>query len=476
MSEHGEVGPSKEKLIVEVPLSNRIAHLGIDISDVYPKVNAQNIATAIDIDGTLVRRFLKQFEIESEVIFNEKQKAHFEYYPHYSIDFVREEREWREWYRTLPSRIPTKQIAEAVGRSYGWTLNTLKEIYPDVTPQETGLKPRIYPREAVKTLREITFSTPPDEDWYTIPDLVEFTGRDREWVLSRIAATTIKPELRWQVVSGRKFFHYPPDTLDVLREAMEHRPEPAGDWLTARAIEVILHKSRRWVSDQLKDSYASLGEPRLDDNSVERVHYPPSILDDLRTAISLLEKHEHAGDWLSFSGVSVKLGVHAVTLSRLMNGIELETDMRFDALGKLRLHYSPQTQERLAAKALETFGYPEADGWITFRVVMQIIRRPEPWILNQLKERNAIAQTRLAKSRQPNLHYDPAIIAEIKAYSDSLDPGDMVSAKDIARMTNQSLSWVVSRLANLNIPSEKRFSKSNRLVDHYPRSIISHMV
>lgn len=473
MSEQGELQDSVESQEVEIPLSFRLAHLGIDTASVYPKLTAQQIADILGIDSNLVRRPLKKFDIETERMLHERQQEYFDYYPQYALDLIREERAWREWYLSFPQTVNANQVAEAIGRSYGWTAKTLSSLYPNAPRQKHGHKSRLYPRISIQKLRDVTFATPPDENWPTIPRLVEFTGHDRTWVLNRLSQTSIRPELRRQAITGREFPHYPPDTFDVLQDYMDVLPPPAGNWLTAHAIEGLLGKSGNWVSKRLEDSYLSSGEPRLDDMGVERIHYPPTTVELLKSELEQLKSHESANDWATISTMEMRLGMHAVTLTKLMEQIEVESEIRLDLKGRLKLHFSPETQIRLAEKAMEVYGYPDAGNWVTFSVAQKIIGRSAGWVRAQFDERGIVSEIRLDKSRHPLEHFDIEVIEQIKEIADTLSAGSMLSIDDIVEKTQKSRTWVIVRLEKLKIVPERRFSRFGKFIDHYPESVIN---
>lgn len=390
------------------------------------------------------------------------------------LDKTRElqEKAWRKMYRRLPTKVNANQVAGVLGRSYGWTAKNLGALYPNVDKQTHGYRARLYPRTAALKLRKIVLATPSDEDWPTLPRLVEFTGRDREWVLNRLARTTIRPETRRQSVTGREFPHYPPDAFDVLTEAMEQAAPPAGDWLTAHAIAELIGKSYNWTVRRLEEKYKLTGEPRLDDKGVERIHYPPSTVEALRQELIELDEYEPAGDWKTISTLEAKLGVHAVTLAKVMGKIEVVSEERLDLKGRPKVHFSPETETLLVEKLQEIYGYPEAGGWVTFSVAQKIIGRSAGWIRQQFEERGVTSETRLDSSRRPAEHYDSAIVNTIKEYGDTLEAGDMVSLDDIAERTGRSKTWVVAQLKKIPIEPEKRFTRHNRFIDHYPESIV----
>ena len=196
MSDSMETQPPALNEITEIPLAYRLAHLGIDTATIYPKLTISQIADELELDWNQVRRPLDQYGLEPELIFPADKQEYVDHYPYYALELMREERAWWEWYRTLPQYLTGYQIAEGIGRSRGWTIKTLDVLYPNPRRQKYGRKSLLYPRTAVKKLRDLTFATPPDENWPTMPKLIDFTGHDREWILNRLAQTSIRPEIR----------------------------------------------------------------------------------------------------------------------------------------------------------------------------------------------------------------------------------------------------------------------------------------
>ncbi len=404
----------------DIPLEYRLAHLGIDSTIIHPKLTATAIASSLELDTTPVTRdYLRRYDIEPEIGIHPDTDREVELYPHYVLEFIREEKAWRDWYRTLPTYMNTKQIAEGVGRSYGWTTKTLQSLYPNARRPRGNTRSRVYHRKAVKELRELTFATPPDEDWYSIPMLVETIGKDRDWILKRLDQQTIRPELRRQASTGREFPYYPPETIMILRDAVSEAALPAGDWLTANALEEVTGKSTVWVSKRLKEQFDVLGEERLDDMGVERIHYPPSVREALENEVAELHEYAEADDWVTISTLRRKLGLHAVTITRIIRQAEIESEMRLDKKGRPKQHFSPQAQARLAQIAFERLSHPEAGEWLTLTEVQKILGRPKEWIRSQFAERSITPEIRLDKSRRPAEHYDPAQIAEIKREIDN---------------------------------------------------------
>ena len=468
---------SEQSAEIVVPLDYRLAHLNIDPSAVYPKLTATSIARILDLDSVQVNREIRKHEIDGEIQYEEQNGGQYNFYPQYTVELIREERRWAEWYRSLPIRMHTSQIAEAVGRSYGWTAKTLAELYPDVKQRRNGHRSRFYPKTAVKSLRERTLATTPDESWHTIPRLMDETGRNRDWVVNRLAMTPLKPEMRRHPVSGRDYPYYPPESLETLQEIAESSAKAGGEWLTASAIKVLLNSSRAWVGSRL-ERFVEYAEPRLDDMGVERVHYPPEVVSVLRQELEDKSSYERSGDWVTISKLRVQLGMSAVTVLRMMEGMEIEEEERLDGKNRLKPHYSPETQTLLAAKALAEYKqYPKANGWMTLSAAQRYILRPRPWIADQLIRMGIEPVTRIDTGGRPADHYSPETIEQIKVLGDSLDPGDMVSLSEIVERVGRSMTWVTSRLKDMNIKSEKRFSRgSNSLRDHYPSAIIQRLI
>lgn len=130
---------------------------------------------------------------------------------------------------------------------------------------------------------------------------------------------------------------------------------------------------------------------------------------------------------------------------------------------------------RLAPKAMEVYGCPDAGGWVTFSVAQKIIGRSAGWIRAQFEERGIASETRLDKSRHPLEHFDIDTINEIKQFGVMLDAGSMLSLDDIAERVGKSKIWVIPRLAKITAKPEKRFSRFGKFIDHYPESIVDEL-
>ena len=63
-------------------------------------------------------------------------------------------------------------------------------------------------------------------------------------------------------------------------------------------------------------------------------HYPPATVQLLKDKLEQLNSHELAGDWATISTLEARLGMHAVTLTRLMEKIEVESEMRLSKCGR----------------------------------------------------------------------------------------------------------------------------------------------
>jgi len=184
-------------------------------------------------------------------------------------------------YDELPDMIGHHRIAEVIGRSYGWTRKTLGEIEAKASLSDNERKTALYHKSYAKKLREIDLSTPMDNGWLTLRALSEATKQDREWTERKLQKAGIDGELRRAAESGRVFTHYPPESLNIILEAVSSRSAYGGDWLTSYKIASLVGKSENWINRALLE-FANLSKTLQDDNGVDREHYPPEVLQEIQ--------------------------------------------------------------------------------------------------------------------------------------------------------------------------------------------------
>lgn len=397
------------------------------------------------------------------------------YYPQTALDLIAVLRE--ESYPPAGDWLTVGRMSKMLGKSPLWIENRITEEMRECSEVrlDDALKPSThYPPdffEELMVLRGVFDQIPEAGDWVTVKYLARETGQDHEWIKRRLAESNLYAEWRRVPAAVREYRHYAPESLDVIRQAIMAREPEADGWLTLYAIGGLIPKSEKWIKRRL-DRYRDQAELRKDSQGVARIHYSPEVVIALQAELDELFENPQAGEWVTISTLEKKLGMHAVTISRIMEQIEVESETRLDLKGRPKQHFSPATQMRLAEKAMELYGYPDADGWLSFSRVMAYVARSESWIRSELERRSIVPEKRLDRSRHPVDHYDPELIHEVKVFGDSLEAGDMVSVKDITRILQRSLLWVKPRLEALGAQPEKRFSQSGHLTDHFPRHII----
>jgi hypothetical protein len=346
MPESQEFTPElKSKPIV--PLENRISRLG------YVELNNESMTTmaisqAIGTYENWVIRKIREFDITPEINEVDAKGGPIKVYPPIILELMKDEREWYELYKSLPSYVSAYVVAKSIGRSYGWTRKTLESL-DDVRPKKSEYDREVflYPKKAIKTLREIDLLTPMDDGWLTLKGISDLTGQDRNWIEKRLSEFDASGELRRSAISGRIFMHYPQDTVEYITETASKRSPYGKDWLTSHRMVSLLPKSRPWVNKILDTEFSELGETRQDDQGVDRVHYPPEVFAELKKRAKELSELKEADDYIPIYVLARKVGKSVLWVTNRLDIAEIIPETRLDKKGRPNNHYSPTTVEKL---------------------------------------------------------------------------------------------------------------------------------
>jgi len=175
-----------------------------------------------------------------------------------------------------------RQLADEVGKHRNWVERRLnkKGIKPQLRRGNTGRRVKYYSRELVNELKQELSQNFQKGDWLTIPDLVEGSGRGRDWVTARLEELKVDSELRHIFGSGRLESCYPCWVLNDLRSmAREYNPALDG-WNTKSGLEQKLGKSYNWLTRRL-NLLEPITKEFLDSQGVVRTFYPPKVLEEL---------------------------------------------------------------------------------------------------------------------------------------------------------------------------------------------------
>lgn len=330
---------SVERVIVDIPIEARLSFAELDAEHTEWR-HAAKIAEEIGTYDKKITRIAEDLQLPTERRVFEVNGQEAIFYPPYTGALIREEIRWREDYRSLPSLIPKSVIVESVGRSYGWTTNTLDEY--GYKPNKAGL----YPKTALRFIRHISMSVPLDEGWYNVRQLVDYTGLDREWVERRLNDHGVASQQRRSTLTGKILNFYPPDSLDLVMEAAAIRAKPGGEWLTVNAIAGKIDKNYKWVERRLQQ-HSHLAVGKLDDQGVERKHFAPSIVEMLREESGRQKKLPDGTEYLSVHKLARRMG-HATAWAQqiLFELGEEATEVR-SATGGTRFGYHIDLMDRI---------------------------------------------------------------------------------------------------------------------------------
>lgn len=319
----------------KIPLDNRTSFVQSDIADNTPWRLVAEIADRLGVNERWAQRLVKDMDIEPRMrVVGNSEIAE---YPPHTEAILREERQWRETFFSLPPRLSAGRMAEVLGRSEGWVRKNLLSLEAKSYPGDR-VGAHSYAKGQLHKLRQLSLETPFDDGWYTASGLVEATGYDREWILARLAEVGFEPEDRRSALTGRVLPYFPPEAVGVLVSARQELPKAGGDWLTTQAMMVLSGKSWGWLSRRLF-SHIDDSELRLDDNGVKRRHFPPAVFESVIMEAKSLENFPEAtAEDLSLRDLARAVGHTSMWTRERLNSLGVEPESRRDKRGRVR-HY-----------------------------------------------------------------------------------------------------------------------------------------
>lgn len=307
--------------------------------------------------------------------------------------------------------LTVQELADRLGRSYGWTKKTLDllQIKPLRYEQRRAFKTAIYGPNSLERLRDQL--APDSDDWYNLNQLVDHTMLYRELIERSLKEAGVVPERRQSALTGRPSYFYPPSALQVLKRCAPS--VAAGDWLTATALAVLTGKSLNWTSRQLtQPDLLSLREERLDDQRVPRWHYPPRVLSVLRSELDQSERYPESGKYLPLSVVAAMVGRHPETVMRHLEQLSIVAEQRRDKKGRVANHYPPELVDQLR-RHFESRS--EAGTWLTLAQIATQLQVPREVIIDRLDGIGTRPEHReMAATKRVEVHYSPQAVRKLR--------------------------------------------------------------
>lgn len=313
--------------------------------------------------------------------------------------------QWLDILDFLPNRLNISEIAGIFNRHFNYIKKFLEE--GSYKRGQDGT----YSKRVLNDIRNSELELSKQGDWLTLKQLSDALGRDREWVQNRINRLGVESEWRWGEQRGSKGIRrecYPPSSLEMLRNELDSEPQAGAAWWTAYRIQnEIGHRSMPWVQVRLR-KYKHLGEPRLDDMGVTRVHYPPEVAKSIIAEAGDPIKSHKDDDWFTARDIAELVNRSMADVYRRLGDVAIQTqaEKRRSEGGRVAKYYPPNVAEVIMADSCER------------------------------------------------------IDAALK--------GDWLSVPDISELSGMSQYMVVKKLGQLAIEMERRLTKNGRIVNCYP--------
>lgn len=180
----------------------------------------------------------------------------------------------------------TDQLVISSGEDREWVVRRLREagVKPEIRRSAlTGKLLEHWPIEAYRLINIAKADRAPEAEagWTTAESIPEQVGRSYNWCKARLGLYSNLTEVR-QDAQGVDRIHYPQSVVEALRaerDSIEEYPD-AGDYLTPSKIAIKMGKSKLWVNNRLAS--VSAGEMRKDGKGRVRLHFLPTVIDELK--------------------------------------------------------------------------------------------------------------------------------------------------------------------------------------------------
>lgn len=367
------------------------------------------------------------------------------------------------------------QIGKQLGKSNTWVEKRIPEtgVTPETRMGLTGPR-NYYPPVILTLLRKKAEEDIHGGEWKTENAIASELGIDKPRIRRLIKDLGIRFEIRLSTAGGKNR-HYAPEDVDQIREAYEAIPR-AGDWFCLEEIAESLGriKSTPWVQERLDERYGNIAEIRLTRGSSRRetYHYPPEAVTVIR---ELQNKEVVAGTWLNRNQIAEAVNKSAAWTQKQLDRLHPNIgENRIGKAGAPSVHYPPETVAAIRKIAEE---YPEAGEWKTLRQMATLMGRSEKWVREHVigTEHEKTAEKRVGRGAVIALHFPLNVLEALKKESGEPVPpaGDWLSPTQIAELIGRDQSWVQFKLKEgLKIAGEKRIGRSNRILPHYPPSVL----
>lgn len=403
LMEMPEQSYTQELLSLPIPFQNRTAYLSEYTKSVSRVHSAPEIAEELGKSVNFVTKIAKAVGANGYL----DLATNIFIYEDYTLEVLMDEIEWRSDYEQFEKKITSAAIAEYVTREKTWVEGVAYElgIYPELVDEDDGQKTLLYPKSTAVLVREVLLHCPPADGWYTPTDLMNYFNKSFRWIVKNAKQLGIDTEPRMLLGSHEITPHYPPHVIEALFNVVENLPPPAGYWMTAHRMSVLLRKSRRWVEERAS-AYKEHAEMRLGDKNIPSMHYPPEVF----AALASIVENEPTVlvGWDTASGAAHKVGKSVLWAKSQLDLFSEQSKMLPDANNRLAKHYPPDVIDIVIQIASEL--PPEAGSWITLEEISQMVGKHRSWVERRIDQLRIDSEVRMDRKMKPRVHYRPEIV------------------------------------------------------------------
>lgn len=330
-----EMSYEQELANTPVPFQNRVDFLSIYIKQSVQRRTDSEIARKLGIGLDAVHRMAERVGAQSCVL----ESGAIEYEP-YVREVIAEELYYQRNYDELAEYVSAPELSSYVGRDVRWIRRSTYALgyYPEPKTMKRGREDGGYPKRAALMLRNLLLHTPPANEHYALIEIKQATGRGSNWIRSLMEKEELSTSLRISATDGRISPHVTQEVFDLIVHASEQLPPPAGDWLTAHRITVMLGANIHWVKAQL-EGYKEVAKYLTADNNEVLLHYPPEVYAILKAEYEKPSEYKPPEGRVTEKALAIKMGRTVRWVQNRREFIEQFGDTRKRAGGSPRTYY-----------------------------------------------------------------------------------------------------------------------------------------
>lgn len=260
------------------------------------------------------------------------------------------------------------------------------------------------------------------------------------------------------------------EIFESARRKLIHQAygDPDQGWRTTSAIAKILGVDHYWVARYGKQ-FANLAIQRDAGNGMVVPHYPPQVLEALRTI-----RHEAYGEpdegWVTITTMRNQLGADWNWLNRRLGPYRHLAVLRKSNGGHSRSHYPSGVLNAMRTLREAQKACPEAGDYLNTTQLLEQLGKSWAWIAKTLTSLGFVAEQRRNRRQKLVKHYPPEVLPLLREIASEFPAsGDWLTVNRLANLLKADREWVEGRIQEHGFIGEIRCQPGyGKPAMHYP--------